>query len=59
MLVGEADLLRLTVPERTALPGCMRARGASVNGSRCGFLADNPATLSSDFLVHLLAMATE
>jgi catalase-peroxidase len=59
MLVEKADLLRLTVPEMTALVGGMRALGANANGSKHGLLTDNPGQLSNDFFVNLLDMATQ
>ncbi len=59
MLVEKADLLSLTVPEMTALLGGMRAMGANANGSKHGLFTDNPGTLSNDFFVNLLDMATE
>jgi catalase-peroxidase len=59
MLVEKADLLSLTVPEMTALVGGMRALGANANGSKHGLFTDNPGTLSNDFFVNLLDMATQ
>ena len=59
MLVEKADLLSLTVPEMTALVGGMRAMGANANGSKHGLFTDNPGTLSNDFFVNLLDMATK
>ncbi len=59
MMVEKADLLSLTVPEMTALVGGMRAMGANANGSKHGLFTDNPGTLTNDFFVNLLDMATE
>jgi catalase-peroxidase len=59
MLVEKADLLGLTVPEMTALVGGMRALGVNANGSKHGLFTDNPGTLSTDFFVNLLDMATQ
>lgn len=57
-LVDKADLLTLTVPEMTVLVGGMRALGANADGSSLGVLTDNPGTLSNDFFVNLMDMAT-
>ncbi len=57
MLVDKADLLRLSIPEMTALLGGMRALGANWDGSAHGVLTDRPGTLSNDFFVQLMDMA--
>ena len=59
MLVDKADLLTLTVPEMTALVGGLRALDANVGGSEHGVFTDRPGTLSNDFFVNLLSMATQ
>jgi catalase-peroxidase len=59
MLVDRADLLGLTVPEMTALVGGMRALGANAGGVKHGVFTDRPGTLSNDFFVNLLDMATQ
>lgn len=58
MMVERADLLDLTVPEMTVLMGGMRALNANSDGSSNGVLTDQPGTLSNDFFVNLLDMAT-
>jgi catalase-peroxidase len=59
MLVDRADLLRLTVPEMTALVGGMRSLGANAAGVQHGVLTPRPGTLNNDFFVNLLDMATK
>ena len=59
MLVDRADLLGLTVPEMTALVGGMRSLGANTGGVKHGVFTDRPGTLSNDFFVNLLDMATK
>ena len=58
-LVDRANQLTLTAPEMTALVGGMRALGANHGGTRHGVLTDRPTTLSNDFFVNLLDMATQ
>jgi catalase-peroxidase len=58
-MVERADLLTLTVPEMTALLGGMRALGANAGGVEHGVFTERPGTLSNDFFVNLLDMATE
>ncbi|MBT8448689.1 MAG: catalase-peroxidase, partial [Gammaproteobacteria bacterium] len=58
MLVDRADQLNLTVPEMTALIGGMRALGANFDGNTHGVFTDKPGTLTNDFFVNLLDMAT-
>ncbi len=58
MMVDKADLLTLTVPEMTALVGGMRALDANAGGEKHGVFTDQPGTLSNDFFVNLLSMAT-
>jgi catalase-peroxidase len=57
LLVERAFMLRLTVPEMTALVGGMRALNAGQ--SREGVLTDRPESLTNDFFVNLLEMGTE
>ncbi len=57
-LIDKADVLKLTVPEMTALVGGMRALGANAGGSAHGVLTDRPGALSNDFFVNLLDMRT-
>jgi catalase-peroxidase len=58
MLVEKADLLTLTIPEMTVLLGGMRALNANTGGVHHGVLTDTPGTLTNDFFVNLLDMAT-
>ncbi len=59
MLVEKAALLTLTIPEMTVLVGGMRAMGGNAGGSAHGVLTDRPGTLSNDFFVNLLDIATQ
>ena len=59
MLVEKAALLTLTIPEMTVLVGGMRAMGGNAGDSAHGVLTDRPGTLSNDFFVNLLDMATQ
>lgn len=58
-LVERAALLRLTVPEMTALVGGLRVLGANYGNSPNGVLTHRPGTLSNDFFVNLVDMSTE
>lgn len=58
MLVDRAQLLTLTAPEMTVLVGGLRVLGANAGGSRHGVFTDRPGTLTNDFFVNLLSMAT-
>src|ERR1700742_2388922 len=57
-LVDRAQLLRLTGAEMTALVGGLRVLGANAGNSKHGVLTQKPGTLSNDFFVNLLDMAT-
>ena len=59
LLVERASMLTLTAPEMTALIGGLRALNANTGGSAHGVLTDRPGTLSNDFFVNLLDVATE
>ncbi len=59
LLVDKAQLLTLTAPEMTALVGGLRVLDANWDGGKAGVLTDRPGTLSTDFFVNLLDMATE
>ena len=59
LLVDKAQLLTLTAPEMTVLVGGMRALNANVGHSTCGVFTRRPGTLSNDFFVNLLDMATK
>jgi len=58
MLVDKASLLNLTVPEMTVLVGGMRVLDTNADASKYGVFTTKPATLSNDFFVNLLDMAT-
>ncbi len=58
LLVDKAQLLMLTAPEMTVLVGGMRVLGANFNGAQHGVFTDQPGTLTNDFFMHLLDMAT-
>jgi len=58
-LVDKAQLLQLTGPEMTVLVGGMRVLGGNVGQSTHGVFTDRPETLTNDFFVNLLSMATE
>ncbi|HWF78172.1 MAG TPA: catalase/peroxidase HPI, partial [Caulobacteraceae bacterium] len=58
-MVDRAQLLTLTAPEMTVLIGGLRVLGANVGGEKNGVFTDRPGTLTNDFFVNLLDMATE
>ena len=58
LLIDRAQLLTLTAPELTVLVGGLRAININHGGSQHGVLTDKPGTLSNDFFVNLLDMAT-
>ncbi|OYU67799.1 MAG: hypothetical protein CFE45_43475 [Burkholderiales bacterium PBB5] len=58
MLVDRANLLTLSAPEMTVLIGGLRALNANVGQSAHGVFTQRPGTLSNDFFVNLLDMAT-
>jgi catalase-peroxidase len=57
-LVDRAQLLGLTGPELTVLIGGLRVLGANAGGSTHGVFTGAPGTLTNDFFVNLLDMAT-
>jgi len=59
LLIDKAQLLTLTAPEMTVLVGGMRVLGTNADGSPHGVFTERPGTLSNDFFVNLLSMATE
>ena len=59
LLVDRAQLLTLTAPEMTVLIGGMRVLGTDVGQTGHGVFTDRAGTLSNDFFVNLLDMATE
>jgi catalase-peroxidase len=58
-LVDRAQLLTLTAPEMTVLVGGLRVLGANAGGSKHGVFTQRPETLTNDFFVNLLTMATQ
>jgi catalase-peroxidase len=59
LLVDKAELLTLTAPEMTVLVGGLRMLGANTGKSKHGVFTNKTETLSTDFFVNLLDMATE
>jgi catalase-peroxidase len=59
LLIDKAQLLTLTAPEMTVLVGGLRVLGANTAQSKHGVFTKKPGTLSNDFFVNLLDMATE
>jgi len=59
MLVDKAQLLTLTAPEMTVLVGGLRVLGANAGKTKHGVFTNKPETLTNDFFVNLLDMATE
>jgi catalase-peroxidase len=58
-LVDRASMLKLSVPEMTALVGGMRMLGANEGGSKHGVFTSKPGTLSNEWFVNLLDMSTK
>jgi catalase-peroxidase len=58
MLIDRAQLLTLTAPEMTVLIGGMRVMNTNHDNSGHGVFTRRPGTLSNDFFVNLLDMAT-
>lgn len=58
LLVDKAQLLSLTAPEMTVLFGGLRGLNANVGKAPHGVFTTRPETLSNDFFVNLLDMAT-
>jgi catalase-peroxidase len=58
LLVDKAQLLTLTAPEMTVLVGGLRVLGANAGKSTHGVFTKPPETLTNDFFVNLLDMAT-
>jgi catalase-peroxidase len=59
LLVDRAQLLTLTAPEMTVLVAGLRVLGANFRSSKNGVFTTTPETLTNDFFVNLLDMATE
>ncbi len=59
LLIDKAQLLTLTAPEMTVLIGGLRVLNANFGRSPRGVFTKRPETLTNDFFVNLLDMATE
>jgi len=59
LLIDKAQLLTLTAPELTVLIGGLRVLNANEGQSQNGVFTKRAGTLSNDFFVNLLDMATE
>ncbi|MBL4823889.1 MAG: catalase-peroxidase, partial [SAR324 cluster bacterium] len=59
LLVDKAFTLNLSASEMTALLGGMRVLNANVGQSELGVFTERPETLTNDFFLNLLDMATE
>ncbi|RXZ38489.1 catalase/peroxidase HPI [Oxalobacteraceae bacterium CAVE-383] len=59
LLIDRAQLLTLTGPEMTVLVGGLRVLGGNAGLAQDGVFTSKPGTLSNDFFVNLLDMATE
>ncbi|MCY3591809.1 MAG: catalase/peroxidase HPI [Acidobacteria bacterium] len=59
LLVDRAQMLTLTAPEMTVLVGGLRVLGANAGGSGLGVFTERAGTLTNDFFVNLLDMATD
>ena len=59
LLVDRAQMLTLTAPEMTVLVGGLRVLGANAGGSELGVFTERTGTLTNDFFVNLLDMATD
>jgi catalase-peroxidase len=58
-LLDRAQLLTLTAPEMTVLVGGLRVLGANAGQSKHGVFTKQTETLSNDFFLNLLDMATQ
>ena len=58
MLIDKAQLLTLTAPEMTVLVGGMRALNANFDHSQHGIMTKRPESLTNDFFINLLDLAT-
>jgi catalase-peroxidase len=58
LLIDKAQLLTLTPPEMTVLIGGMRVLDTNYDHSEHGVFTDQPGTLTNDYFVNLLDMAT-
>ncbi len=58
LLIDKAQQLSLTAPELTVLVGGMRVLRANYNNTDLGVFTNRPESLTNDFFVNLLDMAT-
>lgn len=58
LLVDRAQLLSLTAPQMTVLIGGMRVLNTNIGQSQHGVFTQQPESLTNDFFVNLLDMAT-
>jgi catalase-peroxidase len=58
LLVDQAQLLNLSVPEMTVLIGGLRVLKANAGGTAHGVFTQRPGVLTNDFFVNLLDMRT-
>jgi catalase-peroxidase len=58
LLVDRANLLTLTAPQMTVLVGGLRVLGANFDHSNLGVFTTRQGTLSNDFFINVLDMAT-
>jgi catalase-peroxidase len=58
-LVERASLLKLSIPEMTALVGGLRALNANTGQAAHGVFTNRPGSLSNDFFVNLLDFGTK
>ena len=59
LLLDRANLMTLSAPEMTVLIGGMRALNANFGQTKHGVFTNRPETLTNDFFVNLLDMATQ
>ena len=59
LLIDKAQLLTLTAPEVTALIGGLLVLETNTGGTKHGAFTKRPGSLTNDFFVNLLDMATE
>jgi catalase-peroxidase len=59
LMIDRAQLLTLTAPEMAVLVGGLRVLGANYRGTKNGVFTTQSETLTNDFFVNLLDMATE
>jgi len=59
LLIDRAQLLTLTAPEMTVLVGGLRVLGTNVGPVKHGVLTQQPESLTNDYFINLLDMATQ